>query len=171
MGTAFLYSDCFAWIAWSTWFALLCFDWLVCNALGSFGCGGSLGANPMLPCLLSFGWLYLLSLHALFAWFGWSAWLTSPQFRWGAQRAPHQNLRGESIDLRALVCFANLRDLLTTKIEGGSYFFTWVARLLTCFCSVFSLYAYLVGWLVGWLADWLGFDGHALLAYMIARFA
>ena len=98
--------------------------------------------QPALYELLSFGWLYLLSVHALFAWLGWSAWLSSPQFSWGAQRAPHKNLRGESFDLRALVCFANLRDLLKndgppTKIEVGSNFFAWVARLLTCFCSVF----------------------------------
>ena len=34
----------------------------------------------LLACLLSFGRLYLLSVHALFAWLGWSAWLSSPQF-------------------------------------------------------------------------------------------
>ena len=68
--------------------------------------------QPALNELLSFGWLYLLSVHAFFAWLGWSARLSSPQFLWGAQRAPHKNLRGESFDLRALVCLANLRDLL-----------------------------------------------------------
>ena len=123
------------------WLARLLVGWLVSRLVGlgclhlarSFAKLASFGiycfTQPALHELLSFGWLYLLSVHALFAWLGWSAWLSSPQFSWGAQRAPHKNLRGESFDLRALVCFANLRDFLKMKVPHKLA--RWVAGFFT----------------------------------------
>ena len=113
-----LYSECFAWIAWSTWFALLCFDWLVCNALGSFGCTGSLGAdrNTVLnlhASLFTFVWLELPAFRTCFVCVAWEVGLALlSSILMGGPEGPHQNLRRESFDLRALVCVANLRDLL-----------------------------------------------------------
>ena len=57
-------------------------------------------------------------------------------------------------------------SLLRGKLVG-----CWLAVCLVSWLVGCLLVGWFVCWLVGWLAGWLGLGGHALLAYMLARFA